>query len=497
MTAPLDPLAPPIHDAKLEEKPLGLLIEQYEQAREYAQELSPNLFYDLRNKAAFRAIKALLAEHAAPTRDRVIERLIETEENFCLKTAPKLVDQLIKHAPDIFDLPEIIAELKDLSRRRTIELNMTTRWRVMLRDCGTPVDSLAKDIAAACSGLARNGHNALSEEWIGGTLDAAELVLEELPPVVEIVKGIMAEHSKLVIGSGSKSFKTWLVIHMGLCIAHGLDWLVRETTRKKVLFLNLELKKNTFTRRLKAIARALGIKVDKSWFKVLHLRGKLARKLPVEIVNAVIDVAKHFEAEVVFIDPLYKFQAGREENSAGDQTELMNEIDRITTEATCTVIFTDHFGKGNQAEKDPLDTLRGSSAKGGDVDAAMILRKHDVEESYRVDIIHRELAPVNPFVIGWNFPTFELRPELNAADMKKAQGGQSKKYDPVKLLEVIQSNTIKNPISISAWAEKANIKRPTLNDYLPTIRTKGWIATVGAGTNARTFITDKGLEALC
>ncbi len=84
------------------------------------------------------------------------------------------------------------------------------------------------------------------------------------------------------------------------------------------------------------------------------------------------------------------------------------------TDLQCTAIFNDHSGKGNQSEKDPLDVIRGSSAKGGDLDAAMVLRKHDVDGCFRVDLVHRELAPVAPFCIGWNFPLMELRPDLNA-----------------------------------------------------------------------------------
>ena len=41
---------------------------------------------------------------------------------------------------------------------------------------------------------------------------------------------------------------------------------------------------------------------------------------------------------------------------------------------------------GNQAEKDPLDAIRGSSAKGGDVDVAVVLRIVLVHPSLSVTI---------------------------------------------------------------------------------------------------------------
>lgn len=87
-------------------------------------------------------------------------------------------------------------------------------------------------------------------------------------------------------------------------------------------------------------------------------------------------------------DPLFKLNIAGEENSTRDQTVFFLELDRLTTEAGCTAILNDHSGKGNQSEKDPLDVIRGSSAKGGDLDAAMVLRKHEVEHCFRVDMVH-------------------------------------------------------------------------------------------------------------
>jgi hypothetical protein len=231
------------------------------------------------------------------------------------------------------------------------------------------------------------------------------------------------------------------------------------------------------------------------WFYHLSLRGKIAGLAEHQIISRIIEVAAHFKAEVVILDPIYKMNQG-EENSSRDQTIFFNELDRITTEAKCTVILNDHFGKGNQSEKDPLDAIRGSSAKGGDVDAAMILRRHDVEDCFRVDIIHRELPPVAPFCIGWEYPLFQLRPDLDPDEMKKARGGRPKRHKAGELLAFIADTTAAKPISISAWATKAGMERTTLSGYQKDFHTQGLIATVGDGKQARQYITKKGLEAL-
>lgn len=340
-----------------------------------------------------------------------------------------------------------------------------------------------------------SGEASKDDPWLELIEDGADLQAKELPPVVEIVKGIVAEQSKLSIVSSAKCFKTWTTIYMALAIAHGLEFLARPTTRRRVLYVNLELKPQTFTRRLQAIAKRLDIQVDRQWFFHLSLRGKLAGLTVHEIISRIIATAKRLNAQVVVCDPLFKLNIEGEENSSRDQTVFCNELDRLTTEGNCTAIFNDHSGKGNQADKDPLDVIRGSSAKGGDLDAAMVLRKHEVTACFRVDLIHRELAPVEPFVIGWRYPVMELRPDLSPDAMKKAKGGAPKKHDPEMLCAAISETTPENGVTITAWAAILAVSRQTLQGYLPGLRAKGWIATAGEGGSARQYLTEKGKQA--
>ena len=89
----------------------------------------------------------------------------------------------------------------------------------------------------------------------------------------------------------------------------------------------------------------------------------------------------------------------------------------------------------------------------------------------------------------------ELRPDLSPDAMKKAKAGRKKAHDPQKLVAAIADSTAENPVSISAWADAAGIARQTLTDYLPELRAKGWIATVGEGSSARQYLTEQGREA--
>lgn len=359
-------------------------------------------------------------------------------------------------------------------------------------------DFTAEEEAAAMASVAPNGDYAdlpptPESNWKDLCCDAADIVLKDIPPVVQVIQSIVCEQSKLVLGSGSKSYKTWLTMDMALSVSHGYKIMGKlETTRCRTLYVNLELKPSTFERRLQAIAKAKGLNIEPGWFIHLPLRGKISTVVLLVVISRLIRLCQDKKITCVVLDPVAMLNTAGDENSSRDQILLMNEIDRLTTEAGVTVLLNDHFGKGNQSEKDPLDAIRGSSAKGGALDAAMILRRHDVEDCFRVDLIHRELPPVEPFVIGWNYPLMEFRPDLDPEEMKKVKGGRPKEYEAFDLLEPIRNTSIESSITITAWSKILGIKRDTLSSYLPALRKQDFIRTTGEGTQARQYITEKG-----
>jgi hypothetical protein len=394
---------------------------------------------------------------------------------------PDVCERPVKDAADYFAAGGGAAELDDLARLAPIWA--PPRSGQVEEYLPTEKESPAEAAPAAA-------------DWRQLVTDGAAIMEKKLPPVVEVVKGLLVERTKFMIASSSKSYKTWLTIDLGLSIAHGLPWLGRETTQSRVLYANFELRPEAFERRLQTVAAEKRITFPKGWFFHLPLRGFLAGLKPGEVMSRLIRIMRDLGTTVFVLDPLFKLNAGRQENDAGDQTLLFNEIDRLTTEAKSTVILNDHFGKGLQSDKDPLDAIRGSSAKGGDVDAAMVLRKHEVEDSYRADVLHRELPPVEPFCLGWKFPLMELREDLDPDAMKKCFGGRQKQYDPRDFLTALTNTSTTSPISVSAWAKAADVPRQTLQEYLPQMRAKGWIETVGEGNSARKYLTKSGRAEL-
>ncbi len=53
--------------------------------------------------------------------------------------------------------------------------------------------------------------------------------------------GVLHRGSKLSLGGASKSYKTWTLMNLALCVAYEVPWLGCSTSQAKVLVVNLEI----------------------------------------------------------------------------------------------------------------------------------------------------------------------------------------------------------------------------------------------------------------
>ncbi len=86
----------------------------------------------------------------------------------------------------------------------------------------------------------------------------------------------------------------------------------------------------------------------------------------------------------IVIDLVYKVLGGRDENAAGDISELCNELEQIAVVTGAAILYAAHFSKGNQAGKEAMDRIGGSGVFGRDPDTIITLTKHQREGAYTV-----------------------------------------------------------------------------------------------------------------
>ena len=319
-------------------------------------------------------------------------------------------------------------------------------------------------------------------------IDAADFVSEPLPEPSQLISGILHKGSKLALGGSSKSFKTWSLLDLGLCVAYGIPWLNFQTAQAQVLFVNFELQTWTVQQRIEALASARGVKFEPKRLFIQNLRGHAGN---FALILPQIQQAMKTDFGLCIFDPIYKLYGLTDENKAGDVARLLNAIEELALRTGAAVAFASHFSKGNQSQKESIDRFSGSGVFARDPDSLLTFTRHENEDCFTVEPTLRAFKPVPPFVVQWQFPL--MRPEngLDPSRLKQV-AGRRHAHDHKKLLTAIALTSEQSPISISAWAHAGNVPRQTLTDYLPEMRRKGWIKTTGVGNTARQYITNEG-----
>lgn len=294
------------------------------------------------------------------------------------------------------------------------------------------VDAAARRLIEGVRGYSGGGLESFQE------LAAARVTLEEvqrrgsrqLPPILgwrdfvgekprdkpdELVEGVLHRGAKMMLSGGSKSFKTWGLLDLGLSVATGTPWWGHATKAGPVLYLNMELMLEFCEDRVRKISEAKKISEARD-FHSWHLRGYARdfRELMPHIINRVAGV----QYVLVILDPVYKVLGEVDENNNGEVAQLLNEFEALTVKMGAAVAYGHHHSKGNQADKDARDRSSGAGAWTRDPDALIDLTPHSEDEHFTATYTLRNMAPVKPKVLRWEFPCMSFAPGKDPAALR-------------------------------------------------------------------------------
>ena len=288
------------------------------------------------------------------------------------------------------------------------------------------------------------------EEYIQSELDdlpePEDLFSEEnfsaqLSP--ELISGILRQGRKMIVTGASKAGKSFLLIELAISLATGRKWLGHMCLKCKVLYINFELSKDSFTDRLREICSHLCIdpKTLNGMFDTLTLRG-MAKPFK-ELMPGIKHKVKKGDYKVVILDPIYKTLLG-DENDAKVVSEFCNALDSLSATTGCTVIFCHHHNKSANEATAAQNRSSGSGVFARDPDAIVDLLEispynnegmplevtvpdredleiHDYAFFMRMEAALREFPPIAPAELVFNYPVHYLVKGLERA---KGIGGE-------------------------------------------------------------------------
>ncbi len=235
----------------------------------------------------------------------------------------------------------------------------------------------------------------------------------------DLIEGIAFEGSKISLSAPSKGRKTYFQIFIAICIAAGIPIFGRKVKQGRVLYLNLELCRYSFQRRVKEICRSLGVTLPPDSFHVWHLRGQCVSIEQLEI--QLPSVCGHGRYVLSVFDPLYKLLGNRDENSAGQMADLLNRMERLSQRIGAAYLVAHHFAKGNAALKSAIDRSSGSGVVARDGDSIITLTPHKEDNCFAMEITCRDHAPIKPQVLRWECPVYRVDDALDPAVLAPAR----------------------------------------------------------------------------
>ena len=280
-----------------------------------------------------------------------------------------------------------------------------------------------------------------TDDALPGFKRASEVTPQEIILPEMIVDSLLHRGCKMVLAGGSKSFKSWSLIDLGLSVANGLEWWGLPTKRGRVLYLNFELINGFFEQRLDSVCKARSMDLPDE-FLFWTLRNHC---YDLEVISRVLTTrakAQDLKIDMIIVDPIYKALGGLSENDAGDMGLLMENIEKLGKDLDAAVIFGAHFSKGVQSGKEAIDRMAGSGVFARDPDVILTMTRHESKGSFVVESELRYLPDIPDFVVSWDFPV--MRPD----DAK----------DPEDILGAITQDKSKS---------KAEFGAPDLFDLLP------------------------------
>ena len=179
-----------------------------------------------------------------------------------------------------------------------------------------------------------------------------------LKPV--LIDGLLRRGLVMIVSAKGKIGKTYLCIQLALSVAFGLKWLGRECTQGRVLFINPEVDEDSFDNRMSKVCEQMAVnKLDAE--KLVDVWN--TRKEPVTI-GQIIEQVEKFASDgcfsLIILDSVSCYLEGDESKSI-DVRNFTGEVNRLAETANAGIVMIQHYGKGNQGDRDAGDRARGSS----------------------------------------------------------------------------------------------------------------------------------------
>lgn len=357
-------------------------------------ELAAECFFDEERRAIYTACRELEATGSAICFS-LVDAVLDSDR---IQVSPKLLE-------DCFEVP--VSGLYLGNHADTIRKSYLGRRELLLKQDFQDAASRgafgrALDLADELRGLSEGNASTSDSSWMPQRIGN---ILEPPPENEPVIDGMLRRGEVGSIIAVPKAAKSWMMLQLGFSVIEGQPWLGRNTTEGHVLLVDNELRPNTIQNRASRVAREVGANqaaIDER-FSFVPLRGVEFNFLHIERHLERVLTARH---TLVVFDAKYRFFAGMDENSNGDNTTFHNTVDRWSQKFNVAIELVHHSSKGNQGGKAITDVGAGGGAQSRAADCHTVLREHEEEGMFVLESELRTFKKPEPQTVQFNFPVW-------------------------------------------------------------------------------------------
>ena len=235
----------------------------------------------------------------------------------------------------------------------------------------------------ARSGDIENGLVLARDYLDKATIETTETDWQDMPTVGEFVKsgdetvdylldGAIIENSATILASDPGAGKSMWAMGLSFSIATGRPFVGREVKPGKVLCFDYEMAENLLRWRLGAVARGMGLDIDK--VDSFRIRSLATDELSTEAgINKLAARIAAFKPSLVVFDTMRRVMGDLKENQSDDMAKILLAINHIKarTGHDFSVLYLHHTVKDREAQG--LEKVRGSGDLAGQVDQVLVM----------------------------------------------------------------------------------------------------------------------------
>lgn len=245
----------------------------------------------------------------------------------------------------------------------------------------------------------------------------------ETPPVLDqvLIDGVMRRGDKMCVAGPSKAYKSFALIQLAVACSCGIDWLGWGVTQGRVLYINCELRGESFRKRVWEVADSMrGANRDAiaANMDVWSMRG---RAQPLRLSKErIIQQAGERGYDMVILDPIYKLFDG-DENSAQEVSAFMLAMDELAMRLHASIVYCHHHSKGAKGGVSAQDRFSGSGVFARDCDELIDVSPLDLKDrsvtewgyapnatAWRIETVLRDFEPKRPIDVVFEYPVHHI-----------------------------------------------------------------------------------------